>query len=133
MASRTTTIIGNTREEKLAALDQARKKRFTIWYEGLHDVPFGTHLFSIAENNIFGLKEVNSKTKGLLNLPIVAGVITVSGTGKKIVFGLENTPETNNLFMPEQFHHLIKEGQKVYLTIGKNANGWSEVTNVQLA
>jgi len=133
MATRNIISVGNTREEKLAALNDARNKRATIWYEGVHDVPIGTHLFSIAENNIFGIKEVNSRTKGLVSLPIVAGIVTVSGTGKKIVFDLENTIETNNLFMPEKFHHLIKEGQKVYLTIGKNSNGWSEVTNVEPA
>jgi len=129
MANRELKIV-NTREEKLAALKEARNKHATIWYKGVNDVPIGTHLFKVANDNIFGIKHENSPTKGLFKFPIVAGVLTVSGTGKQIVFGTENTLETNHLFVPEKFHHLIKEGRQVYLTIGLNQNQWTEVVSV---
>ena len=76
------------------------------------------------------MKQVESKTKGLLRFPIVAGILTNSNTGERIVCDLENSNHANNIYIPERFHHLIKAGQKVYLTIELNHNGWTEVTSV---
>jgi hypothetical protein len=127
MEKRIVKIVGNSREEREAALNEARKQGNKTLEGGLPGVPAGTHLFTIAENNIFGVKEVSSPTKGLFKFPTVAGVMTISGSGEKIVF---DNRSTNNLVIPEKFHPIIKGNQQVYLTIGTNSSGWKEVTNV---
>ena len=123
-------IVGNSPEEREKAFEDLRKQGYKTLDGGYTGVPLGTHLFTVAETNIYGTKIVDNST-GHFEFPTVAGVIIVSTTGEN--FRFDNSEDSKKLVIARKFHWLIKPNARLYITIEANNAGWKNVTKVETA
>lgn len=93
------------------------------------NLPEGIHSFLVADKEAFGILNVESKNSGKWALPIVAGTVTVAGTGEKIAFELSEKPGAKTLVIPDSFFISMQTNTAYAISI-ETRNGRKVVTNV---
>lgn len=114
--------------DREAALAKAAASGARTLAGGLN-LPSGIHKFVVADKDAFGILNVESKQSGKWALPIVAGTCTVSGTGEKISFVLDEKPGAKTLVIPDNFFLGMQTNTEYNITIDLR-NGRKVVTNV---
>ena len=123
------TVIKVKSKERVAAIEAAEKAGARTLAGGLN-LPEGTHSFLVADaKEAFGLLNVDSKASGKWALPIVAGTMTVAGSGEKIAFEISEKPGAKTLVIPNSFFTEMQPNAVYGITV-ETRNGRKVVTNV---
>ncbi len=96
------TLVKVKKAEREKALAEAAKSGARTLAGGLN-LPEGKHNLLVADKEAFGILNVESQRSGKWALPIVAGTITVAGTGEKIAVELSEKPGAKTLVIPDSF------------------------------
>ncbi len=115
------------RESALAAAEKAGARTLA----GGLNVPEGTHSFLVADKQAFGLLNVESKASGKWALPLVAGTMTIAGTGEKITFEISDKAGAKTLVIPNNFYIEMQNNVAYSIKI-ETRNGRKVVTGVEV-